>query len=951
MLRVGSGLAQDSVDAGHRRRLVVLLPLNNEEASKGSAGKAVGDRLYLHVATLTAGDATACAGRVPIGHAERLAARLAEAEQLAGLRRGEHFNLLRVDSAEEKLALLHYPGFFDEPFPALAESWRVDLATGTVRHRTYADSLNPPILHRKELLLPADHPRRAEYAALTAACESVGLFDDPRRIGYRRQWQQLMRERGFMLDGHALVPIGNAEDADAGADGADDADAASSLAGWEAARQRTALSRQGFSAPIQTLARHGLLALDRTLFDYGCGRGDDVRGLRENGLAAAGWDPYYAPDQPIHGADLVNLGFVINVIEDFDERLEALTRAWSLAGTLLVVSVMLANQNDPRGERFRDGVRTRRGTFQKYFTQGELKAFVGEVLDVEPIPVAPGIVYAFRDQDAEQRFLMDRWRSGRTRLRAPSSQVRERAPRVRPDKRAETFRAHQAALERLWSLQLDLGRKPDRAEVTDELALTDAFGSVNKALRFIEARKEAELGGAALDELLAAAEQARQADLTVYFALDQFARRKPYKHLEPGLKRDIKAFFGDYAAARAAGLGLLMQIADTDAVEQACREAAEHGLGWLEMVAADADDAEVDAGEGGGDAGRQAGAPTAVSLQLDARLVERLPPLLRVYVGAAAAAYGDYHHADLIKIHIGSGKLTLMRFDDFDGRPLPRMRERVKIKLREQDVDYFAYGPGTDYEPPFLYRKSRFINEEDPRYPDQLAFEAALEDLDLFDFSGYGPPPADLIGTLARHRWEIAGFALRRARTVPELDDPCGRFLAFRDLIQCGDTQAATGIENLPEQVDSYNALLALTEQVLDPVIDWFGMIRLTYGFCSPALAKAIRTRGSGPIDPKRDQHAAHERNRVGNTVCPRLGAAVDFLVEDEDMLEVARWVAAKTPFDRLYFYGPDRPIHVSHGPSHSRQVVAMRAGPSGRLVPRQIKLEVFLRNSAPDTV
>ena len=276
---------------------------------------------------------------------------------------------------------------------------------------------------------------------------------------------------------------------------------------------------------------------------------------------------------------------------------------------------------------------------------------------------------------------------------------------------------------------------------------------------------------------------------------------------------------------------------------------------------------------------------------------------------------------------------------------------RCCLKLREQDVDYSAYGPGTDYEPPFLYRKSRFINEEDLRYPDQLAFEAALEDLDLFDFSSYGPPPTELFGTLARHRWEIAGFALRRARTTPALDDPCGRFLRFRDLIHCGETQAATGLENLPEQVDSWNALLALTEQVLDPVIDWFGMIRLTYGFCSPALAKDIRARGGGPIDPKRDQHAAHERNRLGNPICPRLGAAVDFLVEDEDMLEVARWVAAKTPFDRLYFYGPDRPIHVSHGPAHSRQVVAMRAGPSGRLVPRQIKLEVFLRNSASDTV
>jgi hypothetical protein len=76
------------------------------------------------------------------------------------------------------------------------------------------------------------------------------------------------------------------------------------------------------------------------------------------------------------------------IVEDFDERLEALMQAWSLARTLLVVSVMLANQNDPRGQRFCDGVMTKRGAFQKYFSQGEIKAFVEQVLGEEPIAVA-----------------------------------------------------------------------------------------------------------------------------------------------------------------------------------------------------------------------------------------------------------------------------------------------------------------------------------------------------------------------------------------------------------------------------------------------------------------------------------------------------------------------------------------------------------------------------------
>ena len=113
-------------------------------------------------------------------------------------------------------------------------------------------------------------------------------------------------------------------------------------------------------------------------------------------------------------------------------------------------------------------------------------------------------------------------------------------------------------------------------------------------------------------------------------------------------------------------------------------------------------------------------------------------------------------------------------------------------------------------------------------------------------------------------------------------------------------------------------------------------MIRLTYGFCPPELARAI----PGRIDPSRDQHAAHEHNRRGQPVCARLGAAVDFIVEDENMREVARWIVANTPFDRLYFYGDDLPLHVSHGPEQARQVVMMVAGPSGRLLPRVTALE-----------
>ena len=879
-----------------------------------AVGKAVGNHTYVHVCVLEE------MGR----EWESL---VSEAEEVSSRTREVSFNVVRFDTNEKIVTLLSYPRFFQDPFPALSDSWMVNLEARTLSHRSYEDSLNPPILHRKELLLPESDCRKMEAKALTDACEEIGLFDDTRRIGYRRQWEQLVREKGYEIRDHRLVPIGNVRDENG--DPCYEESGERAQLGWQAARHRTALSRYGFSAPIQLLARHGFLDGRYHLFDYGCGRGDDVRGLLENGLEARGWDPYFASEEVIESADLVNLGFVVNVIEDFDERLEALKRAWSLEGTLLVVSVMLANQNDARGERFRDGVRTQRGTFQKYYTQAEIKAFLEEVLDEEAIPVAPGVLYVFRDKDAEQRFFVERYRSRRNRLRDPS--VRERAPkeRKRRDRAAEKYAAHESELESLWDHWLGLGRRPDKSEVDNAISLTEVFGSVGKALRFLEAHKAKQSGEDEFAGELARAEAARVDDLTVYFALNQFERRKAYKHLEPGLKRDIKQFFGDYRSAQSAGWELLLQIAYVPAVEQACREAAEHGLGWLAKD--DAPDAEGDPKVGEGEDG-----PRALSLQLDARMVEQLPGLLRVYVGAASAAYGDYRNADLIKIHIGSGKLTLMRFDDFDDAPLPRMVERVKIKLREQDVEYYSYGE--DYEPPYLYWKSRYINEEHPRYPEQLAFDEALDALGLFDLSGYGPSPGDFSKTLARHRREIDDFSLIRSRSIPGLDEPCGRFLTFRDLIECGETQASTGLANLPKRVESWNALYELAEHVLDPVIDWFGMVRMTYGFCSPELSRKI----PGRIDPKLDQHSSCEQNRLGNPVCTRQGAAADFIVDDEDMREVAQWVVANTPFDRLYFYGADLPIHVSYGPENNRQIVRMMKGSQGRLLPRVITIDQF---------
>jgi hypothetical protein len=126
--------------------------------------------------------------------------------------------------------------------------------------------------------------------------------------------------------------------------------------------------------------------------------------------------------------------------------------------------------------------------------------------------------------------------------------------------------------------------------------------------------------------------------------------------------------------------------------------------------------------------------------------------------------------------------------------------------------------------------------------------------------------------------------------------------------------------------------LAALCQHIIDPVIDGFGRERfqLTYGFCSVDLkrwlAKTDPVTGvkNGIVSPERDQHMAHEVNRNGKYYCSRLGAACDFRIVDLPSDALVAWVLAQgLPFDSLYFYGAERPIHISYGPQHKRDVWA----------------------------
>ena len=848
-------------------------------------GKRVGDDLYLHASAIPS-----CLDGELLDVAQRAAGSI-DSDFLP--------NVLKLNLRTKKLSWLAYEKFDSDPFPRLLASWTFPIdRVDTANFRSYRNSLNPPILHRKELLVSPNYPHRNSWAELTAAAESLGLFDDTTAIGFILNWQKTIEAKGYHLLGDRFQPIGNEFTSQLD----------QNLAHSEIKIQRhlTALSRSNLSAPVQMLIRHGLFKDEFTsIFDYGCGRGDDVETLRRNGFQAHGWDPHFANDHPKFCCDLVNLGFVINVIEDSAERVEALHLAFKLAKRALVFGVML-HPSDLMGVPFQDGVLTTRNTFQKYFTQGEIKAYVEDVLQTEVFMVGPGVGLAFADKLWQQAFESSRYRSGGVarRLRRVASLRAAKPARARSvghsSHAQKQVHENKGLLDRLWLESLDLGRFPEREETTSLHLIENAFGTLRRAIRLLITYCDM--------SVLEQARKTRVDDLTVYLAIQQFSKRGKYRFLEPRIQRDIKAFFGDYGSVQSAGYQLLMDCANTEILSNACVLAASEGLGWLE--------------EGH-------------SLQLHFSLVERLPAILRVYVACGLVLWDSIGEVQLVKIHIGSSKLSLMEFDDFDSSPLPTLRKRVKVNLRKLDYSVFDYG-SLEHPKPLLYFKSRYLHEEHAGYSDQLAFDEMLSLSGCVEGDDYGPAADALNALLSSKRLEVDGMRLIRSRAVPNIDDGCGRYLSYRSFIECGETQARLNFHNIPKNVETYNALHDLATYILDPIIDYFGAIRLTYGLCTVELGRHIKKRVAHGLD----QHASFELKPDGRFICERLGAACDFIVDDEDMREVAGWIVQNLPFDRLYFYGKESPLHVSFGPNQSRVALQMLPNAAGVRVPRPLKID-----------
>lgn len=385
------------------------------------------------------------------------------------------------------------------------------------------------------------------------------------------------------------------------------------------------------------------------------------------GYDAGGWDPVLRPRHDRQKAPIVNIGYVVNVIENPAERQEALRRAWALAEQILVVSARLTLEAKSLRETtdYEDGCLTSRGTFQKFFEQQELRQWIDLTLEVSAVPAAPGVFYVFRDEQARTQFLASRYRR---RLAAP-----------RLTKSAELFARHEALLSPLMSFLGERGRLPNDDELENASELVTVFGSIRKAFRVVLYATDEADWDAVRDE--------RSRDLLIYLALSQFEGRPPLGTLPLPLQRDVKAFFSTYKQACMEADTLLYSLGQPGVVDQACQDSS---IGKL----------------------------TPTALYVHETALPELSSVLRLYEGCARAYLGRVEGANIIKLHRGEPKISYLSYPDFESNPHPPLAESLNVHLQTFRVKSRNFKESRNR--PILHRKELFVA---PNHPCHEKFE------------------------------------------------------------------------------------------------------------------------------------------------------------------------------------------------------------------------------------
>jgi DNA phosphorothioation-associated putative methyltransferase len=362
----------------------------------------------------------------------------------------------------------------------------------------------------------------------------------------------------------------------------------------------------------------------------------------------------------------VNLGYVLNVVEDPAERHKILVHAYGLASQVLVVAVRVDRSLEGATD-YGDGFLTNARTFQKIYGQSEFREYLERVLARRINTAALGIAYVFKDEQTERRYLANRAFTRRLEYRTDL---------------IEQF-AKSAVAGRFVRLANKLGRMPTPEEFTGFPRLVEVFGSPQR----IERLTLRYVNQTAFDGSRAQ----RREDILAYFAMLQLQglRPPPIGVLPTSIQSDIKSIWASYRAAQTEGEKFLFGMGNPDLVR-----AAYASVGFGKVVASE--------------------------FYLHRSVEDEMPALLRLLIFAARQIVGEVAY-DVLKIAQDGRVLSFLSYPDFDVDPHPALHHRVRVYLPKAAYDIRGY----DANPPILHRKDTLVA---PSYPHYEKFRRLTEE-------------------------------------------------------------------------------------------------------------------------------------------------------------------------------------------------------------------------------
>lgn len=466
-------------------------------------------------------------------------------------------------------------------------------------------------------------------------------------------------------------------------------------------RHKTAIKRNKLSRPVNILVESGLVRPDSSFFDYGCGHGQDLEILEKNGFVSLqGWDPFFRPEADKKKASVVNLGYVLNVIENPNERKDALLSAFELAEDVLCISVMTKAQKSYEGTEYNDGVLTSLNTFQKYFEQSEIKNYIESLLDRDAIAVEPGIFLVFKNEINKISYLEQRYRRPVflevTRL-DPITKERTRVRVFKP--KLEELIKDSPDFEDVLNFVLQHGRIPFAEESSSYQGLLGDFKSKRKIENLIYDNID--------EEALLDVRARRVEELLVFFALRRFDRKGFPKKTEIPLtlSYDIQSFFKNYKELQDNATALLFALGN----DKIMREAHKHIT--IGKVLPDA-------------------------VYIHPAYVRELPAPIQVKIGVAQKLVGDLEGCNLLKINKNKEKVSFMVYEDFDTVAHPALRYSIVVDLPKLTTTLWDFENREN--PPILHRKETFVSEDYPSYEKFLKLTKSEEKKGLLSRNDIG---------------------------------------------------------------------------------------------------------------------------------------------------------------------------------------------------------------------